>query len=135
MLDRLFPVAKRLNTKRHQISKASAPRGVILCDSGCDILSNRGYLGPDGFGLCDIIRNVLARRDEISFVITVAVEQKLNGWGRYEGLQLAVQAFHNPEKAAFRIGQTELNTLVRKLRDHLPVPIATPKNAAHAIGR
>jgi hypothetical protein len=41
---------------------------------------------------------------------------------------------HNPEKAAFPIGQTELNALVRTLNDHLPVPIDTPKNAAHAIG-
>jgi hypothetical protein len=61
------------------------------------------------------------------------VQQKLNGWGRYQGLQLSVEAFYNPEKAAFPIGQSEFDKLVRKLMDQLPEPINMPKNAVHRI--
>jgi hypothetical protein len=127
------PVARRLNKKRPQISKCSAPRGVILCDAGCDILSDRGYVGPEGFRLREIVTNVLARRHEISFVLTFSVQQNVNGLGRQECVQLAVQAFCNPEKASFPIGETELDSLGRKVADHLPEPIDTPNNALHGI--
>jgi len=107
---------------------------VQVCSSKSALLVlSRSYPGPDGFGLQDIVSNVLARREEISFVVTYAVQQNVNSWGHYDGLQLSVAAFHNPQKAAYPVGQVELDTLVRQVTDHLPVPIQTPKNAAHAI--
>jgi hypothetical protein len=128
-------VANRLNAKADQLAKASGVRGVILCDRGCDLLVDRGYPGPDGFRLRDVITNVLARRDEISFVVTYAIHQKVNGWGRYEGLELSVGAFYNPQKAAVPLGEAELDTLVRRISDNLPAPIEAPKNASYAFGR
>ena len=108
---------------------------MILCDRGCDLLMDRGYPGPAGFRLHDVVKNVLARRAEISFVITYAILQKVNGWGRYEGLQLSVAAFYNPEKAAFPIGATEFDGLVREISDRLPIPVKTPVNASHLLRR
>jgi hypothetical protein len=129
------PVANRLKKKRKQVSQASATRGIILCDSGCDLLADRGYPGPDGFRLRDIISDVLSRRPEISFVVTYSVNQKINGWGHYEGLQLAVSAFYNPQKATFPIQNSLLDAFVRKISDQMPVPEQTPTNARHAITR
>jgi hypothetical protein len=129
------PVANRLNTKADQLAKGSGARGVILCDRGCDLLVDRGYPGPEGFRLRDVVTNVLARRDEISFVVTYAIHQKVNGWGRYEGLELSVGAFYNPQKAAFPVGEVELDTLVRRISDNLPAPMEAPKNASYAFGK
>ncbi len=128
-------VANRLNAKADQLANASGIRGVILCDRGCDLLVDRGYPGPDGFRLRDVITNVLARRDEISFVVTYAIHQKVNGWGRYEGLELSVGAFYNPQKAASPVGEVELDALVRRISDNLPPPIEAPKNASSSFGR
>ncbi len=129
------PVANRLKKKRKQVSQAAAKRGIILCDIGCDLLADRGYPGPDGFRLGDIIKDVLSRRPEISFVITYAINQTLNGWGHYKGLQLAVSAFYNPEKASFPADAPALDGFVRKISDQLPVPEQTPANARHALMR
>ena len=128
-------IASRLNAKADQLARGSDIRGVILCDRGCDLLADRGYPGPGAFRLGDIIMDVLARRSEISFVITYAIHQMVNGWGRYAGLQLYVSAFFNPEKATFPICAKDLDMLVRTMSDQLPVPIEAPKNAALALQR
>jgi hypothetical protein len=129
------PIANRLNAKADQLARGSGLRGVILCDRGCDLLVDRVYPGPDAFRLRDVVTNVLARRSEISFVITYAIHQVVNGWGRYAGLQLSVSAFYNPEKASCAIRENEFDGLVRAISDHLPVPVEAPKNAALALPR
>lgn len=128
-------IANRLNAKADQVARGSGIRGVILCDRGCDLLADRGYPGPDAFRLRDIITDVLARRSEISFVVTYSILQTLDGWWRYAGLQLYVSAFFNPEKASFPMRDKELDALVRTISDELPTPVEASKNAALALQR
>lgn len=128
-------IANRLNAKADQLARGPGIRGIILCDRGCDLLADRGYPGPDAFRLRDIVTDVLARRAEISFVVTYAIRQTLDGWSRYAGLQLYVSAFFNPEKASFPMREKGLDALVRTISDQLPTPVEAPKNAALALQR
>jgi len=129
------PVANRLKRKVEQIrhSGFDGRAGVILCDSDCDLLADRGGYSPMAFNLNRVIKNFLNKRDghRISFIVTLSSQETIS-WGRIEPLRVIVQAFFNPN-ARHPINGENLNTLIRTVCDQLPAPVNTAVNAVNLI--
>jgi len=117
-------VYNRLQEKAEKLLAVSAlaPSVIILCDGDCDAFRNYRHFAS--YHIDDVIRTFLTNYPEISFVLTIFVEQHFG----YDAYRKFVPALHFGER--FKQADETILTLIRNALSFLP---SAERSAANAL--
>jgi hypothetical protein len=124
------PLYNRLKSKAKQM-KASiigGVKGIIICDGGCDVLSD-GSRGLKHYSQSQIIFHFLKRNKSISYVQVFTVKQSPYNMFDRNRLYFHSNLYINND-ALFPIGET-LKRILEVAVTLMPVPKRTPINALY----
>ena len=122
------PLFNALKVKARQLKKSgcTGPRGIIVCDGGCRMLT----IWPDWstYSMHQVAAEFLRQHRSVDFVAVIAIKEG-NNWGRDEYV-------YNPKcfvPKRSRLAGHDLDGLIAKVVRRLPPIQLTPENAVRVI--
>lgn len=122
------PLFNALKVKARQLKKSAytGPRGIIICDGGCRMLTS----WPDWstYSLDQVVAEFLRQHRSVDFVAIIAIKQG-NSWGRNQ------YVYHPrcfvPKRSA--LSGSDLAALIADVVRRLPPIQLTPENAIRVM--
>lgn len=124
------PLTNALIEKGAQLAKSGyqGPKGIIICDGGCDALKERSR-GESAYGSQEIVERYIREHAYILWVLVLRVDEKHHTLSRETVISIAPKFFWNSK--ADRLLFPDTQAAIEQVVKYLPQPEATPTNAAH----
>jgi len=124
------PLTNALENKWDQLAKSgyNGPRGIIVCDGGCDALQERNAVAGM-HGCSEIVEPFLKTHKNLLFVLVLRIEQRPRSPLSRPTIEIAAKLYWNFASDKTLFEQTKC--AIDRMLSYLPVPESTPTNAIY----
>jgi hypothetical protein len=127
------PLNNALKKKADQLSKSgyAGPRGIVICDGGCDALSERNAVSG-AHGCREIMEPFLRSHKSVLFVLVLRIEERHGVFQSDRSIGIAPKVYWNQsgDKTLFQ----PIAIVLKRMLESLPTPESTPNNALRRLG-